>query len=95
MQNNRENLVTPVSLITSHELANAMGYKSVCDGFRAWCREVGIAPVPGRKSHFDPKLVRLRLDEIQGLIETPANQNYPEEKGLSLVEQRRARRAAH
>ncbi|EBA14435.1 hypothetical protein RSK20926_02162 [Roseobacter sp. SK209-2-6] len=94
VQARKEQILASISFVSSHELAIAAGYAGVCDGFRNWCHEYGITPVPGRKSHFDPKLVRLRLDQIQGLQETKANEHTANAEPVSLVEQRRARRVA-
>lgn len=76
-------------LITGTELGRVLGFGGDTHEFRHWRDKCGIAPVPGREKYFDPKLVRHRLDQLQGLLpmEKP---NGP----VSLVEQRRARRAA-
>ena len=89
-----EQILASISFVTSRELAIAVGYSGVCDGFRKWCNEYGITPVPGRRSHFDPKLVRLRLDQMHGLQQPQANNIVPSDEPQSLVEQRRARRVA-
>ena len=84
--------ILPIRLITGKQLAAATGYAGVTAAFRAWCRKSGIYPVPGRPNHYDPKLVRERLDVIQGL-----SRPVPQETSdgaMSLVEQRRMRRHA-
>ena len=57
--------------------------------FYDFCRRTGIAPVPGRRGWYDPKLVRARLDAVQGM--TGAMRDAV--SNPSLVAQRRARRA--
>lgn len=94
VQASKEQILASISFVSSHELAIAAGYAGVCDGFRKWCHEYGITPVPGRKSQFDPKLVRLRLDQMQGLQEEKTKENTSNVEPVSLVEQRRARRVA-
>jgi hypothetical protein len=82
-----------IGLVSRDELARALGYSGAHEAFRTWCAAMRITPVPGRVGWYDPRLVRRRLDEAQGLLgEPPA----PEagERALSLVEQRRARRGA-
>jgi hypothetical protein len=77
-------------MITEAELATYLGFDGRQKAFRAWCKSMGITPLPGRKDVYDPKLVRQRLDAAQGLAPTvSANVDHPP---LSLVEQRRARR---
>lgn len=56
-----------VTLIASSDLAKRFGYKSDNAAFRAWCRSIGVTPVPGRRGWYDPKLVRMKLDEAQGI----------------------------
>lgn len=75
-------------LVSAQDLAQLFGFAGANDAFRSWCKRCGIEPLPGRRSHFDPKLVRLRLNEIQGHSDQVAN-----DKPLSLVEQRRSRLA--
>lgn len=79
----------PLQLITGEELAAKLCYPGVTSGFRAWCTRSGIKPVPGRHNVYDPKHVRARLDELQGIALSAAN--LPAAP-LSLTEQRRARR---
>lgn len=90
LEASRQAVFMELCLISGDELAKAVGFAGANDSFRHWCKRCGIEPVPGRKSHFDPKLVRMRLDEIQGLKSNNQN-NEP----VSLVEQRRARLASH
>lgn len=85
----------PLKLMTEAELLDAMRLEKAPRSFRAWCRDIGIRPVPGRRGVYDPRLVRERLDEAQGLkapATTPATTDAPP---LSLVEQRRVRRGRH
>lgn len=82
--------VQSISLVSSDDLASALGFASPNDAFRGFCRNLGITPVRRNPNFFDPKLVRLRLDQAQGLpaaIAAVANES-------DLVEARRARRAA-
>lgn len=82
--------VETIRLISATDLASAFGYSSANDAFRAWCHAMMITPVPGRRGWYDPRLVRRRLDQAQGLqVSMP-------EGGVqgSLVMQRRARNAA-
>ena len=82
--------VQTISLVSSDDLASALGFASPNDAFRGFCRNLGITPVRRNPNFFDPKLVRLRLDQAQGLpaaIVAGANEG-------DLVEARRARRAA-
>jgi hypothetical protein len=85
----KQNALSSICLIPAEELAWATGHKDAKNKFKAWCQQTGIKPVPGNEKFFDPKLVRLRLDEIQGIAASVANDAAP-----SLVEQRRARLAA-
>ena len=91
MQNNiqavKQSALQDICLVSGDELAKAVGFKSAAGGFRSWCQQSGTEPVPGRRSQYDPKLVRMRLDELQGMALPAA-----EMPSLSLVEQRRARR---
>ena len=93
-QASKEQMLSSISFVSSHELAIAAGYAGVCDGFRKWCHEYGITHVPGRRSHFDPKLVRMRLDQMQGIQEQTSIESTADVQPVSLVEQRRARRVA-
>ena len=82
--------VKAISLVSSDDLASALGFASPNDAFRGFCRNLGITPVRRNPNFFDPKLVRLRLDQAQGL---PAAVVAGANEG-DLVEARRARRAA-
>ena len=82
--------VKAISLVSSDDLASALGFASPNDAFRGFCRNLGITPVRRNPNFFDPKLVRLRLDQAQGL---PAAVVAAVNEG-DLVEARRARRAA-
>jgi hypothetical protein len=79
-----------IGLISAAELAKLWGYAGPNDAFRVFCSKLSISHVPGRPGWFDPSLVRHRMDEAQGLV--PATQHGT--VGLSLVEQRKARRGA-
>lgn len=78
-----------IQLIATPELASLFGYSEPSASFYGFCRRTGISPVPGRRGWYDPKLVRARLDAVQGLTEMVRDAvSKP-----SLVAQRRARRA--
>ncbi len=78
-----------IQLIPTPELASLFGYNEASASFYDFCRRTGIAPVPGRRGWYDPKLVRARLDAVQGMTEAMRDAvSKP-----SLVAQRRARRA--
>lgn len=81
--------LSSIGLIHAEDLAREMGYEGVTNAFRSWCATMRIAPVPGRRGWYDRKLVRRRLDEAQGLVAEATD-----ERPMSLVEQRRARRGA-
>lgn len=74
-----------IGLVPAADLAKLWGYSGPNDAFRVFCTRIGVTHVPGRPGWYDPRLVRRRMDEAQGLST---------ETALSLVEQRRARRGA-
>ena len=78
-----------LNFVLSEELAEALLYSGPTGGFRNWCRQIGIRPVPGRRNVYDPKQVRHALDVAQGIV-APSPKIA---EAVSLVEQRRARRA--
>ncbi|PUB13695.1 hypothetical protein DFP92_107156 [Yoonia sediminilitoris] len=77
-----------IQLVSSEDLATALGFASANDAFRGFCREKGITPVRRNPHYFDPKLVRVRLDQAQGLLALE-----PVSQTESLVGKRRARLA--
>ncbi|AMY70690.1 hypothetical protein FALB51S_04252 [Frigidibacter albus] len=77
-------------IVHADDLAKLFGYARATSGFRRFCAENCITPVPGRGPYFDLKLVRHRLDVVQGLA--PA---APDAAKPSLVEQRRRRLGSH
>lgn len=77
-----------IQLVSSEDLASALGFASASDAFRGFCREKGITPVRRNPHFFDPKLVRIRLDQAQGLL---VAETVPQNEGL--VGKRRARLA--
>lgn len=77
-----------IGLISAAELAKLWGYAGPNDAFRVFCNKLSISNVPGRPGWFDPSLVRHRMNEAQGLSSAEGAVG----SGLSLVEQRRARR---
>lgn len=83
-------VVQHIQLVSSDDLATALGFASPNDAFRGFCRNIGITPIRRNPNFYDPKLVRLKLDAAQGLS-SAANQMDDE---VDLVAQRRARRAA-
>lgn len=76
-----------IELVRGEELAHSLGYSGVNNAFRDWCCQMRITPVPGRRGFYDPKLVRARLDEAQGLVRKDLD-SLPKE---SFVAMRRAR----
>jgi hypothetical protein len=78
-----------LTLISTEELARQVGYEGPTNAFRSWCAAMRIKPVPGRRGFYDPKLVRRRLDEAQGLASTPTDRTSSAD---DLIGQRRARR---
>jgi hypothetical protein len=81
-------MLREIQLISTQQLAEHLGYQSVSASFYDFCRHLRIAPVPGRRGWYDPKLVRSRLDQAQGMERA--------EEGISvgsatLVDRRRAR----
>ena len=78
-----------VRLISSSELASSFGYYEPNAAFYEFCRNIGIQSVPGRRGWYDPKLVRMKLDLVQGLSALGG-----ENTEYDLVEARRARIAA-
>ncbi len=56
-----------IDLITGDELAARLRYKGQTGAYRAFLKETGICPVPGRKDCFDPVAVRQKLNDAQGL----------------------------
>lgn len=78
-----------IGLVPAADLAKLWGYSGPNDAFRVFCTRIGVTHVPGRPGWYDPRLVRRRMDEAQGLAAAGST-----EPALSLVEQRRARRGA-
>ena len=78
-----------IQLIPTPELALLFGYNEPSASFYGFCRRTGIAPVPGRRGWYDPKLIRARLDAVQGI--SAAEREATTQP--SLVAQRRARHA--
>lgn len=79
-----------IQLVSSDDLATALGFTAPNDAFRGFCRTLGITPVRRNPNFYDPKLVRVRLDQAQGL-QGRIGQGREE---TDLVDARRARRAA-
>lgn len=79
-----------IEFVSAGELAEKFGFAGANDGFRSFCRQLGIQPIRRNPHYFDPIHVRARLDAAQGLQRQ--NQNGDQER--DLVELRRARRAA-
>jgi hypothetical protein len=77
-----------IDLMTGEALARSAGYGGVTSAFRNWCAKLRITPMPGRRGYFDPKLVRRRYDEAQGL----ASEATSEPGSMTPIEKRRARR---
>ncbi|MEM6891398.1 MAG: hypothetical protein AAF636_25205 [Pseudomonadota bacterium] len=85
-----EHGVQAIRLVSSDDLAAALGFAAPNDAFRGFCRALGITPVRRNPNFYDPKLVRARLDQAQGL-QVSIDRSCDE---TDLVEARRARRAA-
>lgn len=81
--------VQSILLVSSDDLAAALGFAAPNDAFRNFCRNLGITPVRRNPNYFDPKLVRIRLDQVQGL-----SQGQTAQEKVSHVERRRARRGS-
>jgi len=81
--------LSQIQLIPTPKLALLFGYNEPSASFYDFCRRTGIAPVPCRRGWYDPKLIRTRLDAVQGISATEREA----ESQLSLVAQRRVRRA--
>lgn len=79
-----------IGLISADDLAALWGYAGATNAFRDWCRKMKIHPVPGRPGWYDPRLIRQRLDEAQGLAAPPKPAEAAPAKP-SLVDLRRAR----
>lgn len=79
-----------IEFVSAGELAEKFGFAGANDGFRSFCRQLGIQPIRRNPHYFDPIHVRARLDAAQGL---EARQGGIEQ-GRDLVDARRARRAA-
>lgn len=79
-----------IRLVSSDDLATALGFAAPNDAFRNFCRSLDIIPLRRNPNFFDPKLVRIRLDQAQGLHGLDKAQS----DAVDLVAQRRARRAA-
>ncbi|SMR81237.1 hypothetical protein SAMN04488030_1816 [Aliiroseovarius halocynthiae] len=83
-------MLSEIRLISSRELARSLGYCEPNAAFYEFCRNMGILSVPGRRGWYDPKLVRMKLDLVQGLSAAIAGVDDE----CDLVEVRRARIAA-
>ena len=79
-----------IQLVSSDDLAAALGFAAPNDAFRGFCRTLGITPVRRNPNFYDPKLVRARLDQAQGW---QVSIDFSRDE-TDLVEARRARRAA-
>jgi len=78
-----------IQLLKTKEVAKLLGFSTPSPSFRSWCRRMNIEPVPGRRDVYDPVLVRMRLDEAQGLSSTGKSIKdlaASSEKSLALVE---------
>jgi hypothetical protein len=79
-----------VGLIDGANLARLWGYDSTTNAFREQLARLRITPVPGRRGWYDPRLIRRRLDEAQGLTMVPISATGTE-RPMSALEQRKAR----
>jgi hypothetical protein len=87
-------VLAEVRLVKGADLADAFGYSRPNGAFHGFCAAIGITPVPGRRDIYDPRLVRLRLDAVQGIGSASGRIDQPD-TGPSLVERRKARSANH
>lgn len=78
-----------IGFIRAAELAQLWGYADAGTAFRESCRKLNITPVPGRPGWYDPRLIRRRLDEAQGLATVPL---VATDRPMTDLEARRARR---
>lgn len=79
-----------IGLIHKDQLAAMWGYSDANNAFRDFCLRMRITPVPGRNGWYDPRLIRRRLDEAQGLVGPAMTPDTPAPT-MGLVAQRRAR----
>lgn len=56
-----------IDFVSSEDLARRFGYAGPSDSFRSFCRSLGITPIRRNPHFYDAKLVRLQLDEAQGI----------------------------
>lgn len=78
-----------IGLISAADLAALWGYAGVNSAFRDFCAKLHISPVPGRPGWYDPRLVRRRMDEAQGLAMLPTLASA--EREMTALERRKAR----
>lgn len=81
-------MLRDIQLISTQQLAEHLGYDTASTSFYEFCRHLRIAPVPGRRGWYDPKLVRSRLDQAQGMDQISSNVST---RSRNLVAERRAR----
>lgn len=84
-----------IGLISASDLSTLWGYAGPNSAFREFCTKLSISHVPGRPGWYDPRLVRHRMNEAQGLHSAAFAASVTggaSSASLSLVEQRRARR---
>ena len=77
-----------IEFVSAGDLAQKFGFAGPNDGFRSFCRQLGIQPIRRNPHYFDPIHVRARLDAALGL-----SRYGSEGEQESLVAKRRARRA--
>ena len=63
----KEKTMTIIDMLTGKELARLLRFEGTTAAFRAFCKETGIRPLPGRRDCYDPIFVREKLNEAQGL----------------------------
>ncbi|ULB09555.1 hypothetical protein ORIO_06405 [Cereibacter azotoformans] len=78
-----------IGLISAADLAALWGYSGPNSAFRDFCAKMRISPIPGRPGWYDPRLVRRRMDEAQGLAMLPAPPVA--EREMTPLERRKAR----
>lgn len=77
-------------IVTTEELAKRLRYDSATSAFRAWMKQIGAKPLPGRKGYWDIAHVQHRLNIIQGLGSVPPT-SFTQNSNSKFVKNRRAR----
>ncbi len=81
-------------ILTADELAKELRFKHPTAAFYSHISAMGITPVPGRRGHYDRRLVDRRLDEAAGLTQGGAVASEQPDIAREALAARRARRGA-